>query len=312
MRRISASVLFHSLWSAIFFAHRAHYRFKHAPGVADEPYVGLYGFVYLRRVEVYVYYLRVGGESLAVSGSAVAEARAYCDDHVGRHQRAVCDRMPVHSGHAEREAARVGFREGALAEKRRRHGDLVLKRELGQQLRSAGADHAAAGEYHGALRVFYQRDGFIEPRGVVVVFRMIAHEVELRGILVVAHGFLHVGGEVDEHRPRTPRRGDVESFVHRRLYRVDGMKLEAVLHERQARPYHVGLLECVRPDDGLRDLPRYRDERNRVEVRRRYSCEKIRGAGAGCRDADAGPPARARVAVRGVRGRLLVAHQNVV
>ena len=259
---MSARVLFHSLWSAIFFAHRAHYRFEHAAGVADEPDVGLYGFVYFGGVEVYVYYLRVGGESLAVSGRAVAEARAYRDYHVGRHERAVRDGVSVHSGHAERKPARVRLGEGAFAEKRRRHGYLVFKREFGEQLRGAGADHAAAREYHGALRVFYQRDGLVEPRDVVVVFGMIAHEVELRGILVVARGFLNVCGEVYEHGSWTSRRRDVESLVDGRLYRVDGVKLEAVLHEGQARAYHVGLLEGVRADDGLRDLARYRDERH--------------------------------------------------
>ncbi|MPN03200.1 hypothetical protein SDC9_150426 [bioreactor metagenome] len=294
------------------FLHRVGKRLKDAGGIADKVDVGLYRLVYLRRVEVDMDYLRVGGEALAVSRRTVAEARADGYDDVRAHQRAVRDRMTVHSSHAERKPARVRLRKGALAEQRRRDGDLIFEREIYEQLGGPGTDHSAAGEDHRAFGVLYERYRRFKLRHVVEVFRMITQEVKLGRIFIIPHALLDIGRHVDQNGAGTPRRGDVKGLVYRRLYLVGGTHLETVFDKRETRADNIRLLKGVRADHRRSHLSGDRHHRRRVKVCRGDSRYKIRGAGArGC-NADSRPAARAGVAVRRVRSRLFVAHQYVV
>ena len=119
------------------FLHRLGEGLDNAGGVANKPDVGLYRLVNLRRVQINVDDLRVGGEALAVSRRAVAEARTDGDDDVRPHQRAVRYRVAVHTGHAERKTARMRLGEGSLAKQRCSDRYFVFEREVGKQLRGS-------------------------------------------------------------------------------------------------------------------------------------------------------------------------------
>ena len=86
---------------------------------------------------------------------------------------------------------------------------------------------------------------------------------------------------------------------------------DAVLGDRLGDADDVGLLEGVPPDHRARHLAGDRDDRRAVHVRRGEAGHEVGGARTRSRHAHAGAAGRPGVAVRRVRGRLLVPHQHV-
>ena len=84
-----------------------------------------------------------------------------------------------------------------------------------------------------------------------------------------------------------------------------------VLGDRHRDAADVGLLEGVGADGGRADLTGDRDDRHRVHVGVGERGDEVRRAGAGGRHADADPAGRRGVALGGVAGALLVAHEDV-
>ena len=136
-----------------------------------------------------------------------------------------------------------------------------------------------------------------------------------------AHGFRiarprgavegHVLGQVHHHGTWAPSAGDVKGFFHRQRQLAHVLDEEVVL-DRVARNAHgVALLEGVRADVGARHLPGEHHQRHRVHVRRGNAGDGVGGAGAGGDQRHAHIARGTRVAVGGVHGGLLVAHQKV-
>ncbi len=84
-----------------------------------------------------------------------------------------------------------------------------------------------------------------------------------------------------------------------------------MLRDPLRHPDDVGFLEAVPAEKRRRDLCREGDDWRRVHHRVRQAGDEVRRARAGRREAHAGAARRAREALRGVRGALLVPHEEV-
>ena len=86
---------------------------------------------------------------------------------------------------------------------------------------------------------------------------------------------------------------------------------EGMLDEGHCGTDDVGLLKGIRPDSTTSDLAGDGQHRHRVHVRVGDGGDEVGSTGAGCRHADSGPARDHGVALGGVAGTLLMAHQNV-
>ena len=183
-------------------------------------------------------------------------------------------------------------------------------REVGDILRSAGRDHAAARIEDRTLRLV---DELREPRHLRRGrhgFRMVRTERHALGILRRGHPPLHVLRNVDDHGPGLAVRGDVKRLGDRLRHLIRTLHQEAVLRDGAADAVHVRLLEGVRADLVHRNLSRDADERHAVHVRGGETGDRVRRAGAARHEAHAGPSGRARIAVGHVDRPLLMPPQN--
>src|SRR6266702_7403801 len=122
---------------------------------------------------------------------------------------------------------------------------------------------------------------------------------------------LHVLRDVDQYRPRAAvlRHGERLGHHVRQVGRV--LHQIALLGDRQRDADDVGFLEGIPSDHRARHLAGDRDDWRAVHVRRGEPGDEVRGAGPRGRDAYADAAAGPGVAVRRVRRRLLVAHEDV-
>ncbi len=203
-------------------------------------------------------------------------------------------------------------REAADAEQRLRHRDIGLLGERPHDVHRARQHDAVPGENQRPLGGVDELERALElfgPRAPVgTELRLLRH----RGVPVeLARRLLCVLGDVDVHRARPSRRGDLEGLAEGRRDLVGARHQIVVLGNRQRDARDVGFLERIRADQLAAHLTGDADDGRAVHHRRRDARHHVRRAGAGRRDGDADLAAGTRVAVGHVRRALLVAHEDV-
>ena len=120
---------------------------------------------------------------------------------------------------------------------------------------------------------------------------------------------LNISRDVDEHRARTAGRGDVKRFLHhpRNILRI--FNQVRVLDKGQGRAENICFLERVRPDQIAVDLSGDRDDRDRIQIRRRDARDQIRRPRAGRRQTHADLSRFSGVTAGVMRRSLFVANQ---
>ena len=183
--------------------------------------MGLHVLPDLGRVDLDVDDLRLRREVLQAPGHAVVEAHADADKEIRLADRDVVPVHAVHAGHTQVQRVRAG--EAADAEQRRDHRDVRLLRQLPHLGVGVRDDHAVAGEDDRSLRrsglapIAFASSSLSTPLvyGLVAAQLHLVRPVELAGVLQ------DIARDIDEHRPGTAGRGDVEGFLHRARDLVD-------------------------------------------------------------------------------------------
>jgi len=89
---------------------------------------------------------------------------------------------------------------------------------------------------------------------------------------------LNIHRDIDQHRSRTPRRGNIKRFLeHTRQIGRFGHQI-TVLGERLCRTGDIRLLKHVTADQIASDLTRDDDQRDRIHIRRSNTCQQIGSA----------------------------------
>ena len=127
---------------------------EHRPHVADNPDIDFHVLVDLRRIDLDVDFLGVGGIGLQIARHAVIKAHPQRDQQVGFLNGIIRGRFAVHPHHPNRQ--RVIFRHRTFAEQRQRHRDLRPFRQFAQLLRRARHDDAVPRQDNRALRLMDQ------------------------------------------------------------------------------------------------------------------------------------------------------------
>ena len=104
---------------------------------------------------------------------------------------------------------------------------------------------------------------------------------------------------------------DQERFAHRARDILGAGHEVVVLRDRQRDAGDVDFLERVAANQPAADLAGDADDRGGVHHRGGDAGDHVGRARSGCRNRDADPAARARIAVGHVRRALLVAHEHV-
>ena len=285
---------------------------EHLLGIAHDGHVNAHALGNGGRVHVNVDDFALAPQEVRdVADAAVAEARAHVQQHVAFKHGAVGFKRAVHPLQPEELPVTGG--KHAQPHERAGHRKTGERRQLAQLLARARADDAAAHVDVGALGRQQQLERLADLPAVPLAHRVVgAH----------AHGFRiarprgavegHILGQVHHHRPGTPGAGDVERLFHRHRQVAHVLDEEVVL-DRVARNAHgVALLKGVRADVGARHLPGEHHQRHRIHVRRGQPGDGIGRPRAGGDQRHAHFARGACIAVSGMHGGLLVAHQNML
>ena len=255
-------------------------------------------------------FLRPRRVGLEVAGHAVVEAHAACDQQIRVLNRRVDPGLAVHPHHSQVE--RIGGGEAADAEERHRHRDVGVPREGHQRVHRPRNHHPVAGEDDRPLRVIQQRRGAADGSAIERRGRL-RDRPGRRGRIPIERRarLLRVLGDVDEDRPRPPRPGHGKRLA-------DGWRdvrgvtdKVVVLGDRQRDAGDVRLLKRVRSDQAAAHLPGDADDGGGVHHRGGDAGDHVGRAGPRRRDRHADAAGRTGVAVRHVRGALLVTDEHV-
>ena len=123
---------------------------------------------------------------------------------------------------------------------------------------------------------------------------------------------LHVLGHIDHHGAGTAGAGDIERLVQHLCEIVDIAHQPVVLGAGPGDADGVALLEGVVADQMRRHLAGDAHQRNRIHQRVGQRRHHVGGAGSRGHQHHAGLAGRARIALGGVAGALLVPHQDVL
>jgi hypothetical protein len=133
-----------------------------------------------------------------------------------------------------------------------------------------------------------------------------------RHILVVALRLRDILRDIDEDRTRTSRAGNQEGLAHDICELMDILHDTVPLRDRLRYARDIDFLEGVLAEKLGRDVAGDRNDRRRVHIGRGDAGREVRAAGARRREAHADLAGRTGIAVSGMHGTLLVAHEIVV
>lgn len=259
------------------------------------------------RVNVDVNELRVLRVLVEVAGLTVRKAAADSNDEVGRANCVVRGFFAVHAGKAQ--GLRMGARNGAKAHECMDDGQMVFLDKRDDFFRRAGRDDTAADnddwffrldDFVGRFRCTNEKVGI----GLAVFFfgQGLGLIVDIREKNIARH--------VDEHGARSAVTREGKGLAHGRheFFRV--LDFEIMLRHGHGHIEDVRFLKRVTAHHGSIDLPRDGHDRNRIHEGRRQARDEVRRARPRRRDADADFARNARVAIGGMRGILLVSHED--
>ena len=263
-----------------------------------------------RGVDIDVDDPRVGAELLQIARHAVVEARADGDQHIALvhgHVRLV---GAVHPQHADE--LLVGG--GVAPQAHERIGDGVAQQagEFDQLLVGLAEDHAAASVDHRFFRRQSKFDSpFDLPRMTLDGGAVGAHLDALRVFVFAGIGG-DILGDVNQHGAGAPAVGDIEGLFdgHRQILHIADQ--EVVLDAGPGDADGVDFLKGVVADDGGRHLPAENHQGNGIHVGRGDPGDGVGDARARGHQHHPGAPGGPGVAVGGVGGPLLVAHQDML
>ena len=140
--------------------------------------------------------------------------------------------------------------------------------------------------------------------------RLIAADVDRLRIIRASEFAHHVLRQVDQHRPRTPRPGDIECLLDDPPQILSVSHSHPVFCNASGNAHDIHFLERVVPDQVLRHLPGKAYKRDAVIIRRGKPCDQVGRSRAACDKADPHLPRGPRIRVRFMDQRLLMARQD--
>ena len=261
-----------------------------------------------RRVDIDMYDLRVFGKFADLARDTVVKARSDGKEKVAFGHRRIGRHVAVHPHVSD--IQRVIGRQRPLAHDGGDDGNAHLFGKLRHRLATAGNIHAAADEKERTLcggkhfRRLFQLPHMHARRGLVTA------DGDFLGVLVAAQRQLNVLGEIDEDRSRLARTGNIEGFLDDPAQILAPAHGDGVLADRTADPDDVHFLERVVADEIGRHLARKADERDAVVIGGCDARDEICSSRAAGDQADARLTRGARIPVRRVDERLLVAGKD--
>ncbi len=158
----------------------------------------------------------------------------------------------------------------------------------------------------------HQLDRLLDAVEVALEPGMVAFVLELLRPRIEPAGELDVLGNVDHHRTWAPALGDVERLVQDTRQVGDVLDEVIVLGAGPRDADRVAFLERVVADQMGRNLPGDDHDRDRVAERVGKAGDRVGRAGSRRHQHAADLAGRARIALGGVHGALLVPHQDVL
>ena len=254
--------------------------FEKRPDVGVNRDMSVLVLVDLRSVDLHVDDASVLGELGELSGDAVIEADSQGQQEVRIVHGVVGVDGAVHAQHVERKVMIAGNRSQAVHG--HRHGNARLGGELAQLFMGIRGQHPPSAVDDGPLAARDGRDDLADRlrrrrRRQVVPGQVHRHIV----IRVGYQGVLNVLGDIDQDRAGPAGIGDMKCFLHHPCNVPGTLHQVVMLGDRAADFGHWRFLKGISANDVAGNLPRDRDQGNRVEFSVRQPGDQIERAGPG-------------------------------
>ena len=278
--------------------------------VGHDGHISLHVLVNLAGIDVEVDDLRLLSIGLEVTRHTVAEAHTDGDEHVALLLLEVDGVVAVHAQHTSVERM-IGGQRGE-AEHRATSRDIGFLEEPDElALRIAEFDTLP----HQCQRFLGMVDQFGSLAHSLSVELRIRHigtdEVHLHRLPVDLLD-LCILGEVEHHRTRTARAGDVERTAHSPRYILGMTDLIRPLRDRLCHTHEIDLLEGIGTEGTDRHLTSNDDNGRRVKHGISNTCQRIGDTRATGDKGDTHLARHAGIALSGMGSSLFVAHQDMV
>ena len=281
--------------------------------VADDRHVRATHLALLRRVDIDVDDLGLGGECRHLAGDAVVEPGAERNEEVTLLHRRDGRGRAVHTGHPE--VQRVAVRERSSCHQRGDHGDLGEFGQFPERLGGASLEDAAPDIEHRALAGQEEFGCLLDHLWVPLGDRPITGErvrhLGVRGPVPVHGVGENVLGDVDQHRAGATRACEVEGLTDHQGEVLGAHHQFVVLGDAAGDADGVALLERVGADRCGGHLTGDANHRNRVHERIAQRRDHVGGCWPRCDHRNPGTARDVGVSLSHVAGTLFVAHEDV-
>ena len=285
---------------------------KRIAGVSDDAHIHEDVLVDAARINVDVDLARIGGEGGGLARHPIVKARPNAEHRVRTVHGEIGLIRAVHPDHPEEE--RVVGGEGPEPHEGAGDGKAQLAREGGEAAGGMGprVDHPAAEIDDRPLGAAQDIKGGVYGVRVGAQAREARRAVsEGLGRAVEAARLLDIFRQIHKHRARTPAGGDGEGLVEDARQVGDIAHEVVVLGASPGDTGRVGLLEGVVADEVGRHLARETDQGNRVHQGIGEAGDRVGRPRPGGDEHAADLAGAPRIALGGMDGGLLVAHQDV-
>ena len=285
---------------------------QHIAAITHNADFRLHILVDRRRINIDMDFLRVRRKRIQPPRNPVIKPRADADHHIAIMHRHIGFIGAMHPQHTH--PLRISRRIGTQPHQGRCDRKTCQPHEFTQQRRClmAGIDHPAARIKNRLFCLRHQRNRRTDFLDIALHARTIRLVLVILRALVVSECELHILRNIDNHRPRTAIRRDIERLVQnpRQIFHRPH---KIIMLRAVARYAHrIAFLKRIRPDQMRRHLPGNANERDGIKHRIGQPGHRIGRSRTRCHKHTANLAGRPRIPFRRMHRTLLMPHQNVL
>ena len=264
------------------------------------------------RINVDMDFLRVRRKRIQPPRDPVIEPRADADHHIAIMHGHIGFIGTMHPQHAH--PLRISRRISAQPHQGRCDRKTCQPHEFTQHSRGfmAGIDHPAARIKNRLFCLRHQRNRRTDFLDIALHARTIRLVLVILRALVVSECELHILRNIDNHRPRTAIRRDIERLVQNPRQIFHRPHQIIMLRAVSRNAHRIAFLKRIRPDQMRRHLPGNANQRDGIKHRIGQPRHGIGRPRTRCHKHTANLAGRPRIPFSSMHSTLLVPHQNVL
>ena len=244
-----------------------------------------------------------------VTGDTVAKPGAHSQDQIALGYAHIGSKRTVHAYHAKVRVIKIRYRAFAHECRYNRHAGSC--HNLTDKLRRIGRNDAAAGHQYRLLCFFKRGNCLVDVRFIPGKICFVTPQMNFCRILKINFRTEHVRRNINKHRTRPPGRSNQERFFNDAGQILNLFYQIVMLGNRGCNTGDIRFLKRIPANGPGCHLCTENNQRNRIHVGRRDTCNHVAYTWSGRCEADAGTPCGTRISVCRVYSALLMSGQDV-